>query len=230
MKVQRRGANTAVILYPKLATMPSAIKSDNTARDTKNLAFNVVGKCVEAKTLHFSNEARNSPKEPRRRRVCVNVVETHSKHLPPPLPANSVSQATCGHFFSRLLDFVTCVSLTVAKLPRIQIAFALVGWTWCLLVRLRFGWKGRILCCRGERGVVKQKGLDLNSFRYRFSFCNLKSGTAGKYPGRFTLWGTGVDGDRKVTCDIIPRLGQTSLFRISHQLYLQKNLIPSCWF
>jgi hypothetical protein len=60
MKVQRRGANAAVILIPETRKYASAIKSDNTARDNKNLSFIVWGKSVEAQTLHFSNETRNS--------------------------------------------------------------------------------------------------------------------------------------------------------------------------
>ena len=89
--------------------------------------------------------------------------------------------------------------------------------------------------CRGERGVVKQKGLDLNSFRYGFFFYNLKSGTTGKYPGRFTLWGTGLRlelMERKVTCDINSEVRRVRLhfFAPFTILYLQENFDPGFLF
>jgi hypothetical protein len=65
------------------------------------------------------------------------------------------------------------------------------------VVRFEFGWKGRRISAAEKGGVVKQKCLDLNSFRYGFSFCDLKSGTTGEYPGRFTLWGTGIGGEEE---------------------------------
>jgi len=84
MKVQRRRANTGVISIPETRNYASAIKSDNTARDTKSLSLIVVGKCVEAKTLHFSNEVRNTHKGSHEGGAFVfNVVETHSKLLAP---------------------------------------------------------------------------------------------------------------------------------------------------
>ena len=71
MKVQRRGANAAVIFIPETRNYASAIKNDNTTRDNKQVVISCFwGKCG-SKDPAFS---KRDAKHPRRMRVCFNTV------------------------------------------------------------------------------------------------------------------------------------------------------------